>query len=52
MKTEGVVADKGTVSWLVRRHVAGRTDITPKAQGQYAWAIPHICRTALRAALT
>jgi integrase len=42
MKVEGVVADKGTVSWLVRRYVAGRTDITPKAQEQYAWAIPHI----------
>jgi integrase len=42
MKTEGVVVDRGTVSWLVRRYVAGRTDITPKAQEQYAWAIPHI----------
>lgn len=41
-KVEVAVADKGTVSWLVRRHVAGRTDITPKAQEQYAWAIPHI----------
>ena len=30
------------MSWLVRRYVAGRTDITPKAQEQYAWAIPHI----------
>lgn len=37
-----LVATKGTVSWLVRRYVAGRTDITPKAQEQYAWAIPHI----------
>ena len=42
MKTEDALADKGTVSWLVRRYVAGRTDITPKAQEQYAWAIPHI----------
>jgi len=42
MKAENAVADKGTVSWLVRRYVAGRTDITPKAQEQYAWAIPHI----------
>ena len=41
-KVEDAVADKGTVSWLVRRYVAGRTDITPKAQEQYAWAIPHI----------
>lgn len=41
-KVEHAVADKGTVSWLVRRYVAGRTDITPKAQEQYAWAIPHI----------
>lgn len=41
-KVEVAVADKGTVSWLVRRYVAGRTDITPKAQEQYAWAIPHI----------
>jgi len=42
MKVEDVLADRGTVSWLVRRYVAGRTDITPKAQEQYAWAIPHI----------
>lgn len=41
-KVEDVLADRGTVSWLVRRYVAGRTDITPKAQEQYAWAIPHI----------
>ena len=33
---------RGTVGWLVRRYVAGRTDITPKAQEQYEWAIPHI----------
>lgn len=37
-----VAVTKGTVSWLVRRYFAGRTDITPKAQEQYAWAIPHI----------
>ena len=42
MKGEDVLADRGTVSWLVCRYVAGRTDITPKAQEQYAWAIPHI----------
>jgi integrase len=36
--------ERGTVSWLVRRYVASKTDITPKAQEQYAWAIPHIER--------
>ena len=41
-RAEDVAGTKGTVSWLVRRYVAGRTDITPKAQEQYAWAIPHI----------
>lgn len=35
---------RGTVSWLVRRYVAGRTDITKKSQEQYEWAIPHIER--------
>jgi hypothetical protein len=30
------------VSWLVRRYVAGRTDITLKARESYEWAIPHI----------
>jgi integrase len=34
--------ERGTVSWLVRRYVASRTDITVKAQQQYEWAIPHI----------
>lgn len=34
--------ERGTVSWLVRRYVAGRTDITLKSQEQYQWAIPHI----------
>ena len=28
--------ERGTVSWLVRRYVAGRTDITEKAQEHYA----------------
>ena len=41
-RADDVAVTKGTVSWLVRRYVAGRTDITPKAQEQYAWAIPHI----------
>jgi len=37
-----VLTERGTVSWLVRRYVAGRTDITVKAREQYEWAIPHI----------
>lgn len=35
-------AERGTVSWLIRRWVTSRTDISIKAQEQYAWAIPHI----------
>ncbi len=42
MKAEDRSTERGTVSWLVRRYVASRTDITEKAQQQYAWAIPHI----------
>ena len=34
--------ERGTVSWLVRRYVEGKSDITPKAREQYSWAIPHI----------
>ncbi len=34
--------ERGTVSWLIRRYVAGKSDITPKAREQYTWAIPHI----------
>jgi len=34
--------ERGTVSWLVRRYVAGRVDITLKARESYEWAIPHI----------
>ncbi len=41
-KVEDAAADRGTVSWLVRRYVAGRTDISVKAREQYEWAIPHI----------
>ncbi len=41
-RAEDAAADRGTVSWLVRRYVAGRTDITLKAREQYEWAIPHI----------
>ncbi len=42
MKVEDGASERGTVSWLVRRYVAGRTDITLKSQEQYEWAIPHI----------
>jgi integrase len=42
MKTEDRSTERGTVSWLVRRYVANRTDITVKARQQYEWAIPHI----------
>jgi integrase len=41
MRAEDRSTERGTVSWLVRRYVASRTDITQKAQQQYAWAIPH-----------
>jgi integrase len=43
-RAEDRSTERGTVSWLVRRYVASRTDITEKAQEQYAWAIPHIER--------
>ena len=42
VKAEDGATERGTVSWLVRRYVAGRTDITLKSQEQYEWAIPHI----------
>ena len=42
MKAEDRSTERGTVSWLVRRYVASRTDITEKAQQQYEWAVPHI----------
>lgn len=42
MKAEDRSTERGTVSWLVHRYVAGRTDITEKARQQYEWAIPHI----------
>ena len=42
MKADDGASERGTVSWLVRRYVAGRTDITLKSQEQYEWAIPHI----------
>jgi len=42
MRAEDRSTERGTVSWLVRRYVESRTDITVKAQQQYAWAIPHI----------
>ncbi|MGH9229791.1 MAG: tyrosine-type recombinase/integrase [Acidimicrobiales bacterium] len=37
-----LVVTRDTVSWLVRRYVASRTDVTLKAREQYEWAIPHI----------
>lgn len=43
-RAEDRSTERGTVSWLVRRYVTSRTDITEKAQQQYAWAIPHIER--------
>ena len=36
------VATRDTVSWVVRRYVAARSDVTLKAKEQYEWAIPHI----------
>jgi len=41
-RADDVTTERGTVSWLVRRYVAGRTDITVKSREQYEWAIPHI----------
>ena len=41
-KADDRSTERGTVSWLVRRYVAGRTDITLKAREGYQWAIPHI----------
>jgi integrase len=41
-RAESRSTERGTVSWLVRRYVAGRTDITLKARESYEWAIPHI----------
>ena len=43
-RAEARSTERRTVSWLVRRYVAGKSDITPKAREQYAWAIPHIER--------
>jgi integrase len=42
VRANDATTERGTVGWLVRRYVAGRTDITEKAREQYAWAIPHI----------
>ncbi|MEO6125694.1 MAG: Arm DNA-binding domain-containing protein, partial [Ilumatobacteraceae bacterium] len=43
-KAEETSTARGDVSWLVRRYVNGKIDITPKAREQYVWAIPHIER--------
>ena len=42
IKASDTPTERGTVSWLVRRYAAGRTDITVKSQEQYQFAIPHI----------
>lgn len=42
VRATDLTTERGTVAWLVRRYVAGRTDTTEKAREQYAWAIPHI----------
>lgn len=39
-KADARSTEWGTGSWLVRRHVAGRTDITVKSRESYEWAIP------------
>lgn len=36
------MATLNTVSWLIRRHVDLRTDLTVKSREGYQWAIPHI----------
>ena len=36
------VVERGTVSWLVTRWVASRTDISQKGREQYEWATNHI----------
>jgi len=41
-RAEETSTGRGTVGWLVKRYVASRTDITPKAQQQYEWAAGHI----------
>ncbi len=42
MRADDRTTERGTVSRLVRRYVASRTDISEKARQQYEWAIPHI----------
>lgn len=43
-KTDDAAASRHTVSWLVRRYVGSRTDVTVKTREGYQWAIPHIER--------
>ncbi len=38
-RANDATTELGTAGWLVRRYIAGRTDITEKAREQYAWAI-------------
>ena len=42
MRADDRATERGTVSWLVRRYVESRIDISEKSQQQYEWAIPHI----------
>ena len=42
MRADDRATERGTVSWLLRRYVASRIDISEKSQQQYEWAIPHI----------
>lgn len=42
IRAEGVSTERRTVSWLVHRWVASKTDITVKARQQYEWAAGHI----------
>ncbi len=42
LRAEAASTERGTVGWLVRRWVEGRTDISVKGREGYAWAVPHI----------
>lgn len=40
--SDGHLAERGTLGWLVHRYVASRTDVSLKAREQYGWAAGHI----------
>jgi integrase len=40
--SDGHMAERGTLGWLVHRYVASRTDVSLKAREQYGWAAGHI----------